>query len=115
MVIDAAMLGPGRSSTSTRVANSAQPVSPKKMWICWPGWSLTCDRIPTWKCLINCPLGTNERISLIADIFSDHNETEMAKRLCGSDAQSFVDVAVEVLCHSFIPEEWPLTQTFHAE
>ena len=51
-----------------------------------------------WKRLIDCPLGTNERISLITDIFSDRNEIEVAKCLRGDDAQAFIDVVNEVLC-----------------
>ena len=66
---------------------------------------LTCDSIPTWKHLINRPLTTNERISLIMDIFSDRKEAETVKYLHGDDAQSFVDVIDEVLAHSFISEE----------
>ena len=48
--------------------------------------------IPAWKRLINCTLSSYERISLIADIFSDHNETEVVMSLRGDDAQSFVDI-----------------------
>lgn len=48
---------------------------------------------------------SDERISLITDIFSDRHETEVAKFLSGDDAQSFVDVVVEVLFLLFRLEE----------
>ena len=56
-----------------------------------------CRGIPAWKRLIDCPRATDKRISLIADLFSNGDETEAVKRLCGGDAQSFVDVIDEVL------------------
>jgi len=59
--------------------------------------------IPAWKRLIDRSLTTDERISLIKSIFSNHDENEMVKRLCGDDAQTFVDVIDEVLRH-FISE-----------
>ncbi|KAF9642811.1 kinase-like protein [Thelephora ganbajun] len=52
--------------------------------------------IPAWKRLIDRPLATNERTSLIKDIFTDRDEIEMVRRLHGDDAQSFVDVIDEV-------------------
>ena len=64
-----------------------------------------CSGIPAWKRLIDRPLPKDERISLIADIFSDRDETEAVKCLRGGDAQSFVDVIDEVLSHSLISEE----------
>lgn len=57
--------------------------------------------IPAWKYLIGRPLGLDERISLISDIFSDHDETREVRRLCGDDAQSFVDLVDEVFPCSF--------------
>ena len=55
--------------------------------------------------MIDCPLTTDERVSLITAIFSDRNEIDVVKRLRGDDAQSFVDVMDEVLPLSFISEE----------
>ena len=52
--------------------------------------------VPAWKRLIDS-LTSQERISLITDIFSDRHETEVAKRLCGEDAQSFAEVVYEML------------------
>jgi len=60
-----------------------------------------------WKRLIDCALGTNERMPLIADIFSNHDETEAVKCLSGDDAQSFVDVVDEVLSYIFLTSEGP--------
>jgi len=54
--------------------------------------------------LIDRPLATDQRISLITAIFSDHDETEAVKRLSGDDAQSFVDVIDEVLPSSLVSE-----------
>ena len=61
--------------------------------------------IPAWKRLIDLPLATDERISLITDIISDRGEAEAIKHLQGDDAQSFVDVIDEVPPHSFISKE----------
>ena len=52
--------------------------------------------VPAWKRLVDS-LTFEERISLVMDIFSDRHETEVANRLCGEDAQSFVDAVYEVL------------------
>ena len=52
---------------------------------------------PAWKRLIDHPLTPDVRISLIADIFSDRDETETVRRLRGDDAQSFVDVIDQVI------------------
>ncbi|KAF9643165.1 kinase-like protein [Thelephora ganbajun] len=53
--------------------------------------------IPVWKPLIDCLLAMDERVSLITAIFSNREETEVVECLCGSDAQSFVDVIYETL------------------
>ena len=50
--------------------------------------------------MIDHPLPIGERVSLIADMFSDRDETEAIKRLQGNDAQMFVDVVDEVFSHS---------------
>jgi len=65
------------------------------------------EPVPVWKRLIGCPLGMNERILLIADIFSNRDETEAVKCLSGDDAQSFVDVVDEVLPYLFLTSEGP--------
>ena len=61
--------------------------------------------IPAWKRLINRPLPTDERISLITAIFSDRNEADTVDHLLGGDAQTLVDVIDEVLSRSFSSEE----------
>jgi len=53
--------------------------------------------IPAWKRLIGRPLAKDERVSLFAGVFADRGETEVVKRLCGDEAQSFVNVIDEVL------------------
>ena len=53
--------------------------------------------IPVWKHLIDSPLTTDERVSLIADLFSNRGEIDSLKALSGSDAQSVIDVIDEVL------------------
>jgi len=52
--------------------------------------------IPAWKRLIHRPRVTDERISLIMEIFANNDEIEAVEHLCGEDAQSFIDVLVEV-------------------
>ena len=54
---------------------------------------------PVWKHLADSPLTTDERASLIADIFSDQDEIDALKTLTGSDAQSVIDVIDEALFH----------------
>ena len=49
--------------------------------------------------MIDRSLATDERVSLITDVLSDHDETEAVQNLRGSDAQSFVDVVDEVIPH----------------
>ena len=44
-------------------------------------------------------LATNERISLITTIFSRRDEVDMARHLCGEDAQASVDVIYEARSH----------------
>ena len=56
---------------------------------------LAC-KIPAWKRLVDCPLASDECMSLIEAIFSNHYETEVVKRLRGKDAQTFVDRMGEV-------------------
>ena len=55
-----------------------------------------------------------ERVSLIVKIFSDRDQVEMVKNLCGDDAQTFVDMMDEA---SFgllsLTKGWhPLNSTF---
>ena len=65
-----------------------------------------CSGVPAWKPLISCPLSTNERIPLIAAVFSDHKGAEVARDLGRDDAQSLVDVVDEVLLlHHFVRKE----------
>lgn len=65
-------------------------------------------RPPAWKRLINPTLTPHERISLIMAIFSDQKEVEMVRRLCGDDAQVFIDSVDEVRHHVVLPrkDEW---------
>ena len=55
-----------------------------------------CSEHPSWKRLINHTLTMDERISLITEIFTDSNQTQMVANLSGDDAQAFVDVIDEV-------------------
>ena len=76
-----------------------------------PDLSQTYNGDPAWKRLITSdPLTSDVRISLITDIFSDNDETEAAKGLCGDDAQTFVDVVEEVL--HFLSRMRPVTHTW---
>ena len=67
------------------------------------------SEIPVWKRLINSPLTTDERVSLITDLFSDPDETNTLKALSKSDAQSVINVMDGVLVHSHIRITGPLT------
>jgi hypothetical protein len=65
-------------------------------WLTFPPRS---NGIPAWKRLIDHSLTPDGRISLIKNIFSDRDEIEAVQQLSGDDAQSFVEVIDEVLCH----------------
>lgn len=71
--------------------------------------------VPAWKCLIDNPgLISNERTSLVADIFLDRSEIEGVMHLSRGDAQSFVDAIAEVLSPFHFEKVDPLirSQTF---
>ena len=62
-----------------------------------------------WKHLTDSRLTTDERISLVADLFSNRDEINTHKTLSRSDAQSVIDVIDEVLIHSHLRMTGPLT------
>ena len=62
-----------------------------------------------WKHLIDRPLTTDERVSLIASLFSDRGEIEALKDLRRGDAQLFIDVIDGVLFHPHFRMTGPLT------
>ena len=62
-----------------------------------------------WKQLIDRSFTTDERASIIEDLFSDRDEIEALKDLSGSDAQSFIDMVDEVHFHSHVRMAGPLT------
>ena len=64
-----------------------------------------------WKHLIDRPLTTDERASMIADLFSDRDEIEAFKDLSRGDAQSIIDVIDEVPHNSRVRMTRPLTRT----
>ena len=106
MGIDATMLGSGSSTTSTSTANCVRFVRCNSSTIISrPDRFLACSGLPAWRRLINGPLATTERVSLVTAIFSDRNEIETVKRLCGDDAQTVIDVMDEVLIHFLISRE----------
>ena len=51
--------------------------------------------------MISDTLAMDERVSLIATIFADKNETEMVRNLSGDDAQAFVDTVDKVMLSYF--------------
>ena len=67
------------------------------------------DDLPVWKHLTDSPLTTDERVSLIAELFSDQGEIDALKALDGSDAQSVIDVIDKVLVHFHVRMTGPLT------
>jgi hypothetical protein len=100
---DATILGSGGLSTSTSVANSVRLVSFNISGTTdFRLDQFTCGRISAWKRSTNHPIVIAKRISLITAIFSDRCGVEAVKRLCGDDAQAFVDVLDEVLPHSSV-------------
>ena len=110
MGVNATMLGSEGSPTSKFSANFLQPVRlTLEPCIPLPDRFLAFSGIPAWKRLIDRPLAKDERILLIADIFSDRDETESVKDLSGDNAQSFIDVADEVLLRSHPRRIGPLT------
>ena len=104
---DAAVLGPGGSSTSTYVADFVRLVSldlsetarlqPDKF---------TGYRISAWKRSMDQPIAVDKRISLITAIFSNRGVAETVKRLSRDDAQAFVDTVDEVVPHSPVQGGW---------
>ena len=75
------------------------------------GLLLARSGVPAWRRLIDRPLASDERISLITDIFSDHDETEEVKLLHGEDAQAFVDIIDEVFPRDYFVKTDPLNQS----
>ena len=67
------------------------------------------DDLPVWKHLTDNPLITDERVSLIAELFSDQGEIDTLKALNESDAQSVIDVIDKVLVHFHVRMTGPLT------
>jgi len=55
--------------------------------------------------LIGGPLPQGELAMLIETVFSSRETIDLAGRLQGSDAQTFIDVVYKVCRHSPIPEE----------
>ena len=97
MGVDATMLEGGGSPTSTRTSNFTRLVSlDSEITDVFAKPLPTRSDIPAWKCLIDRPLTSDERISLITEIFSDRNEIEVVRNLRGRNAQSFVNVIHEV-------------------
>ena len=70
---------------------------------------LRYSNISLWKRLIDSPLTTDERVSLITDLSSDHHVFRTYRTLSASDAQSVVDVIDKVLVHSRVRMTGPLT------
>jgi len=97
----------GKVSTSTTqhaLPNIANPTCPELPTP--PNSSIHPDLdSPAWKRLICRPPTTHEQISLIATIFSDRDEVEMARQLCGEDAQAPVDVIYEVRSYNLSAPE----------
>ena len=60
--------------------------------------------IPALKRLVDNPLGSDERVSLITDVFSVHDEAELVLRLRGDDAQPFID-AIDEVFHFIVSDE----------
>jgi hypothetical protein len=57
---------------------------------------------PGWKHLISGSLATHERASMITTIFSNRDEIDTIRNLCGDDAQTIVNVIYEVCPHTLL-------------
>ena len=55
--------------------------------------------------MISNTLTVDERVSLIATIFSDDNEVDMVKGLSGDDAQAFIDRIIEASSYTLLPSK----------
>ena len=55
-----------------------------------------CSDLPAWEQLTNSALATHKRIPLVRAVFLDCEEVEIVGHLCGDDAQTFVDVIVQL-------------------
>ena len=55
--------------------------------------------------MISDTLTMEERVSLIVEIFSGHDQVEMVRNLSGDDAQTFIDVTDEASFYIFIPQK----------
>ena len=73
--------------------------------------------LPAWKQLINPALTIHERVSVNMAIFADRDKVETIERLCGDDAQTFVNVIDKVRMHALPPRKnWsicPLPNLLH--
>ena len=58
---------------------------------------LRCSDATVWKRLTGRHLAMDERVSLIADLCSDHGKIEALKGLSGDDVQPIIDMIDEVL------------------
>jgi len=104
---DAAVLGPGGSSTSTYVAGFVRLVSFDLFETASPQPDkFTGYRISAWKRSMDQPIAVDKRISLITAIFSNRGVVDTVKRLSRDDAQAFVDVVDEVLSYSSVQGRW---------
>jgi len=56
---------------------------------------------PPWKQLIDHASAMDERVSLIAMIFSDGRQLEIVEQLSGDEAQTFVDRIDEVASFNY--------------
>jgi len=78
--------------------------------VCLPDQFLMCSDIPAWRRLISCSHTTDERISLVTEIFSDSNEIRVVKCLREDDAQVFIDM-IDKVPPSFLSRIPRLTST----
>ena len=91
------------SSTNQQVPpNLADPACPGSLRPSDPSFNTNIDP-PSLDRLIRSPFATHERIFLIRTIFSNRDEVEVVRRLCGEDAQTFVDVVYEVCSYIISP------------
>jgi len=78
--------------------NTADPACPETLCPLDSSTHASCDP-REWKRLLSSPFATHERISLVTALVSNRDEVDMARRLCGDDAQNFVDLIYEARSH----------------
>ena len=85
---------PPLSTSQQAPPDVADPACPEPLRPPDPSIHTGIDRLG-WEGLTRNPLPMHERVSLITTIFSNKDEVEIVRHLCGDDAQSFINAVYE--------------------